>query len=81
MFAGNPRLALHVLWQVRLDSGQHGLEALDVARNDMALVEEVMATVEVAHQAAASWISSTPAAMSHSDRPDSQKASKRPAAT
>jgi len=43
LFAGNPRLALHVLWQVRLDSSQHGLEALDVARNDMALVEEVVA--------------------------------------
>lgn len=51
MFAGNLRLALHAFWQVRLDGSQYRLEALDVACNDVAFVEEVVATVEVAHQA------------------------------
>ena len=52
MFAGNLRLALHAFWQVRLDGSQYRLEALDVACNDVAFVEEVVAAVEVAYQAA-----------------------------
>src|SRR5690554_831312 len=44
--------ALHRRCQVRLDGGQHGLEALRIAGNDLALFQELVATGEVADQAA-----------------------------
>src|SRR5690606_170674 len=44
--------ALHRRCQVRLDGGQHGLEALRIAGHDLALFQELVATGEVADQAA-----------------------------
>src|SRR5690606_28828430 len=44
--------ALHRRCQVRLDGGQHGLEALRVAGNHLALFQELVTTGEVADQAA-----------------------------
>ncbi|RMQ69081.1 hypothetical protein ALP98_05473 [Pseudomonas viridiflava] len=38
--------------QVRCDCGQHGLEAFGVARNDVAFLEEVVTTGEIADQTA-----------------------------
>src|SRR5690606_38258074 len=44
--------ALHRRCQVRLDGGQHGLETLRVAGNHLAFFQELVATGEVADQAA-----------------------------
>src|SRR5690554_4972341 len=44
--------ALHRRCQVRLDGGQHGLEALRIAGHDLAFFQELVATGEVADQAA-----------------------------
>src|SRR5690606_26099465 len=44
--------ALHRRCQVRLDGGQHGLEALRIAGHVLAFFQELVATGEVADQAA-----------------------------
>src|SRR5690554_6611967 len=44
--------ALHRRCQVRLAGGQHGLEALRIAGNHLALFQELVATGEVVDQAA-----------------------------
>src|SRR5690606_29944729 len=44
--------ALHRRCQVRLDGGQHGLETLRIAGHDLAFFQELVATGEVADQAA-----------------------------
>src|SRR5690606_34662380 len=46
------QLTLETWPEVRLDSSQHGLEALGVAGDDVALFEEFVLAGEVAHQAA-----------------------------